>query len=259
LRWTDDDEVLSEIASRRGLGVQEIRELKRKQPEFQRAVPYPKVRSNWSPENIDKAFDQMHKELGRNPSYEEFAAKFKGAMNAIQDGRYKLQIRKWSQYLTHRGFVMPERKDSRQVSFEEKVLLVETYLFVTKGILNLCRQIGVSYSNVSERYSNDPELLRGVAIKRGISYDEVVGRKNEKIRNKIPKPFRQISFEAKVAVIDAYLFDDKNSIELAELHVISPSSVFNWYNKDQVLMEVARRRSLDYAEVVNLRDKRRKS
>lgn len=263
LRWADDDEVLSDIASRRGLTVQKINELRVKRPVYARGIPYPKVRSNWSPGNVDKAFDRMHKELGRKPSYDEFAARFKGAMVAIQDGRYKPEIRKWTQYLMHRGFDMggwaKDRKDTSQISLEEKVLLVENYLFVTKGIVKLCEQFGVLYSVVHRRYSKDPEVLRGVATKRGINYDEVVGRKNEKVRNKISKSSRRTPFETKVDIIDDYLFGDEVTTTIAKSYDVSDSSIVNWRRNNQVLMEIARRRSIDYSEVVGLRDRREKS
>ncbi|MCX6818393.1 MAG: SNF2-related protein [Candidatus Aenigmarchaeota archaeon] len=63
---------------------------------------------NWSPKNIDIAFDRMKKSLGRRPRYKEFAKECGGAIAAIRQDRYDPNITKWSEYIEYRTGKPPE-------------------------------------------------------------------------------------------------------------------------------------------------------
>jgi superfamily II DNA or RNA helicase len=72
-----------------------------------------KGRRYWTSEKIDKAYDGLKKELGRVPSFCEFQKRYGGAFNAILRGRYDPRIRKWSEYIRHRGDWSRQIKSSR--------------------------------------------------------------------------------------------------------------------------------------------------
>lgn len=62
-------------------------------------------REFWSPDKVDRIFDEEKARLGRTPTYEEFQRFHGGALSAIERGRYNKQIRNWGQYLAHRGLL----------------------------------------------------------------------------------------------------------------------------------------------------------
>jgi len=65
--------------------------------------------SKWTPEDIDRAFDKLTKELGRPPKLEEFLKRYPQAYYKIALGRYP-GVWGWNEYRTKRGFE-PERFD----------------------------------------------------------------------------------------------------------------------------------------------------
>lgn len=57
----------------------------------------------WTPERIDKRYDEMRKRLGRGPTYTEFEKECRGALAAVVEGRYDENIYSWSEYVVHRS------------------------------------------------------------------------------------------------------------------------------------------------------------
>jgi hypothetical protein len=63
----------------------------------------------WTPENIDKAYDELEKELEQKGELKEhvpksiFEKKYSGAVRAIREGRYKPNIKSYVEYLKFRG------------------------------------------------------------------------------------------------------------------------------------------------------------
>jgi len=72
--------------------------------------PYNEM-GKWTPQAIDKAFDELGKGLGRIPTSREFGDKYSGAWGAITKGRYDSNITTWNQFLTHKGFRPYAEKD----------------------------------------------------------------------------------------------------------------------------------------------------
>lgn len=64
-------------------------------------------RTQWTPENIDAAFDSLRNSLGRVPSSNEFQKKNPSAMNAIRKGQYDTDISDYRQYVQSRGLCLP--------------------------------------------------------------------------------------------------------------------------------------------------------
>lgn len=93
--WSENPLILQEIAKRNNLSIDEITNLREQKSIY---------RGRWTPEGIDNAFDQMVDELGRRPTFDEFAGKFARAMQIIVTGGYNPNIKSWTQYLTHRNY-----------------------------------------------------------------------------------------------------------------------------------------------------------
>lgn len=100
-RWCRREDVLEEVARRRGVTYEEIIHLKRAKIEDSGKN---RLKVKWTPEAIDNAFNQMVDELGRRPAFNEFAERFPGAIDSIVKGRYDDTIISWSQYLAHRNY-----------------------------------------------------------------------------------------------------------------------------------------------------------
>jgi len=62
--------------------------------------------TEWASEKIDKAFDELKEELGRNPNHHEFSRKFGGVVQAIRNGKYNPHVHSWNEYLRSRGLTV---------------------------------------------------------------------------------------------------------------------------------------------------------
>lgn len=82
---------------------------------FGEKIKYPRERT-WPPENVKKAFYEQKKELGRNPTGEEFIEKNGGAMSTIRRGTYNLSIRSYNQFLTSIGEKVTKIRSPRGVT-----------------------------------------------------------------------------------------------------------------------------------------------
>ncbi len=92
---------------------------------------------------MDEAFDDVVKELGRVPTFEEFSKKCGGAANRIKKGRYDSEIRNWGKFLTCKG---------AKPYIEINKWMPE---IIEKVFDNLCEELGrvPTYVEFKEKYS----------------------------------------------------------------------------------------------------------
>ena len=110
----------------------------------ERKVKMGKKRPNgyWTPEEVDRVFDEMKERLGRVPMQKEFPG---GALRAITRGRYDENVRNWNEYLMYRGeelnrkrgYWIPERIDRAYDELNEKLGRVPTYDEFPHGALEI--------------------------------------------------------------------------------------------------------------------------
>ena len=85
--------------------------------------------TRWTPEKIDKVFDELREELGRVPGSADFTKKHSAAMKVIRERRYNPNIGSWNAYLEHRkeeqynerGKWTPEEIDRAYDELKEKL------------------------------------------------------------------------------------------------------------------------------------------
>ena len=86
----------------------------------------------WTPEKINRAYNELKEELGRVPMKREFPS---GALSAITRGRYDENVRNWNQYLEYRreelnkkrGYWTLDRIDAAFDQLKEELGRIPTY------------------------------------------------------------------------------------------------------------------------------------
>ncbi len=68
------------------------------------------------PENVDKEYDDIKSQLGRDPMNTEFNIFSSGALSAINGGRYHKDVHKFEEYLRHRGFWKGKINSAKQLA-----------------------------------------------------------------------------------------------------------------------------------------------
>jgi len=89
---------LHQAAKYAGVGDQTVKNYWKKKG----LMPHGKQKGYWSTDNVDKAFDELEKALGRIPTHKDFLHAYPGARVAITNGHYSPDIKTYTQYLLYR-------------------------------------------------------------------------------------------------------------------------------------------------------------
>ncbi len=140
----------------------------------------------------------------------------------------------------------------KHIPLDKKVEAVEAYLFTSKSLEEVGSKQNTSIANL-HRWYNDDRVLRKVAERRGITYEDV---KTVRYRRLAEAPQAPKSFEFKSGVIESYLFGKGTKQNVGQSHGVHTQEISRWLDDPLILEDIAKKRGITSENIIRIRGRR---